>query len=152
MNKNNFNDLLGQIFDLIKLTNTEKERMIQKYNELVINEMTNLILSYEDEEKHLFNDQSFLADQLTTDPEAIEQSMRDLFDKINKDLSPQAKTQIYLFSKLTIFLQIIEPIIKNSNQEDAAAIGNILAANKQFLEGYVALKQIDQHLTIPQTA
>lgn len=136
----NFNNLLGQIFDLVKMTDAEKKRMLSEYNELVIGEMTNLILAYEEQEKHLFENPEMLQDQLTTDPEAIDASMARLFHSIQNDLSPEAKVQIYLFSKLTIFLQIIEPIIKNGTEEDRTEIGRILTNDKKFLEAYRALE------------
>lgn len=140
-----FNHLLDQVFDLMKLTSAEKKRLIENYNELVVNEMTNLILAYEGQQKDLFNNPQ-LIDQ-TTDPKAIEQSMHDLFDKINKDLSQEAKAQIYLLGKLTIFLQLIEPIIKNSSKEDAAKIGKILSTDEKFLEAYAALNALNENLT-----
>lgn len=141
-----FNHLLDQVFDLVKLSSAEKKRMIENYNEMVVNEMTNLILAYEGEQRHLFDDPQ-LIDQLTTDPKAIEQSMRGLFDKINKDLSEESKAQFYLLSKLTIFLQLIEPIIKNSSKEDIAKIGKILSTDEKFLEAFTALNAVNENLT-----
>lgn len=136
----NFNNLLGQIFDQVKITQSEKQRMLSEYNELVIAEMTNVILDYEKREKRLFENPEILQGQLSDSPQVIEESMAKLFKTIQNDLSPEEKTQIYLYCKLTIFVQIIEPIIKHGKKEDQAKIGRILANDKKFLEAYRALE------------
>lgn len=136
-----FNELFDQIFDLMKLRGSEKKAMMRSYDELVISEMTNLILA--------FSDSPLLENQLATDQTQITQSMTDLFDKFNKNMSSEEKTQIYLYSKLIIFIEILQPIIENSKQEDVKKIGAILAQDRKFLEVFSLLGELNKQFLAP---
>lgn len=135
----NFNQILKKILGVIRVKEEEQEKILKEYDALVVQQMTTLFL---DKIKDKEGAKEILS-SLTNNQggqEKVGQDATSLLNYFEKNLTEEEKAEIYIASKLSIFLELVEPIIEEAAEEDVTLIGKIFSEDQAFYQMYADWK------------
>lgn len=127
--------MLQKILEFVGSPKEEQQIILNRYQNLVIKEITNQLLV-----KLADNPNPpplSIINKLNNNNQTIQEIM-EVYNYIDKSSTEAEKNDFGNVAGLKMFLEIIEPILNNSNEEDLAQIRQILKSDNLFYQLYTS--------------
>lgn len=133
----NFENILGEVLAYLGLDEKTRQEFIQRYNMIVIKRIATQILEELNKKKETDKSIQEVVDSVT---DKDDNQMYDLAIKFNKFLTKEEKDEIYMASRISVFNEIIEPLLKDKDEKTQKDIRLILDKDENLSTFYKALE------------
>lgn len=128
---------LNKILDLIYTNELEKQEILKEYDRLVIEQLMELLLNKFANDNEVAEMAKILKENANL--EAVDSSVK-IKEFMDARLTQDEKDEMYLASKINVFLEILSAIVETTTDEKLVEIEKILSEDEAFYKLYKTLK------------